>query len=121
MTQARAEPDGSVDIRFEFALGMMLQLAGLALLALYFGRRMSGDAESAARLSCAAIAGSVLALLGTSLQFVAASQWSSLSKDVRLGNQEQSEADCGWAEPQGFANKNGHRCRRSNLLNRPFV
>jgi len=46
---------------------------------------------------------------------------SSLSKDVRLGNQEQSEADCGWAEPQGFANKNGHRCRRSNLLNRPFV
>lgn len=62
-----------MEIKLEFMIGMVLQLAGLVLLALYFGRRVTSEPQTSARAS-SAIAGTALALAGTVLQIVAASQ-----------------------------------------------
>ena len=61
-----------MDIKLEFLAGMTLQLSGLVLLAFYFGRRLSPDRKIPARISL--LAGLLLALSGTGLQIVAASQ-----------------------------------------------
>jgi hypothetical protein len=62
-----------MDIKLEFLIGMILQLAGLVLLAFHFGRRMTKDSKSSAGAWLVSI-GSILALLGTGLQLLAGSQ-----------------------------------------------
>lgn len=68
-----SDSDQSMDIKAEFIVGMIMQLVGLVLLAFYFGRRMSQDAEAANR-SRFALLGTALAMLGTALQIFAASR-----------------------------------------------
>jgi hypothetical protein len=62
-----------MDIRLEFLIGMALQLSGLALLAYYFGLRMTRDRIAPAR-ACLVLTALSLVLLGIGLQIFVARQ-----------------------------------------------